>query len=348
MKTLTIIFLFVLILPSYSRILTVSNMPNSPGQYTSMNDVIGAVISGAGDTIYVHGSTINYGIAILSRDNIVVIGTGHNPDKQFPYVTTFTEIYVTGNNIQLIGITANGIQFSRNNFTMRRCKILGGQSFQYSVDGLGSTSDLNLLFESNVFTHSTNLNMRIPTSRPGDVVTIRNNVFSNTISISVFNPITSCVVANNLFLNGPNAFGNIDHATISNNIFYGSAPFVPVAATIRYQNNISFQCFDNTFTVGANITSTNNLEDVDPQFVNYPGVGAVFSELHDYNLATGSPGIATGSDGTDRGVYGGFGTIFNMRGEPPISEITAVTITSPTTVPSGGTLTITVTSKRVH
>ena len=107
MKTLTILFLFVLVLPSYGRILTVSNMPDSPGQYTSMNDVIGAVISGAGDTIYVHGSPINYGTVFLSRDNIVVIGTGHNPDKQFPYVTTFTEIFVTGNNIQLIGITAN-------------------------------------------------------------------------------------------------------------------------------------------------------------------------------------------------------------------------------------------------
>jgi len=347
MKTLTILFLSVLILPSYGRILTVSNMPNSPGQYTSMNDVIGAVISGAGDTIFVHGSPINYGTVILSRDNIVVIGTGHNPDKQFPYVTTFTEIFVTGNNIQLIGITANGIQFFRNNFAMRRCKILGTQSFPSSVDGVGSTSDQNLLFESNVFT-STSLNMQIQAYNPDDVVTIRNNVFSNTISINVFSLITSCLISNNLFLKGPNAFGNINYATISNNIFYGSSPFVPVAATIRYQNNISFQCLNNTFTTGPNIISTNNLEDVDPQFVNYPGGGAVFSELHDYNLAASSPGKATGSDGADRGVYGGFGTIFNMRGEPPISEITAVTITSPTTVPSGGTLNITVTSKRVH
>ena len=347
MKTLTTLFLFVLVLPSYGRIFTVSNMLNSPGQYTSMIDAMGAVTSGAGDTILVHGSTINYGSFTIGRDNVVIIGTGHNPDKQFPYLATFTEIYVNGNNIQLIGLTVNAIQFFHSNFTMRRCKILGSQLQTYAVSGSNSSSDLNVLIESNVFT-STGLNLNILSYRPGDIVTVRNNVFSNSISIGALVPIASSLVANNLFLHGPNAFSNVNYATISNNIFYGSSPFVPIASTILYQNNVSFQCANNTFTTGPNIISTNNLEDVDPQLVNYPGGGVVFSDLHDYNLAAGSPGITTGSDGSDRGVYGGFGTIFNMRGEPPISEITAVTITSPTTVPSGGTLTITVTSKRVH
>src|SRR5688572_2636219 len=106
MKTLTTLFLFVVVLPSYGRIHTVSNMPNSPGQYTS----ISAILLGPGDTILVHGSPLNYGSVFLNHDNLVIIGTGHNPDKQFPYVTSFTDITVFGNNIQLIGITANGIQ----------------------------------------------------------------------------------------------------------------------------------------------------------------------------------------------------------------------------------------------
>jgi hypothetical protein len=311
-----------------------------------MNNVIGAVISGAGDTILVHGSTINYGSFALFSNDVVIIGTGHNPDKQFPYVTSFTDIAVHGNNVQLIGITANSVTFYSGNFTMRRCKILGSQ-FSNDVVGVGGGADLNLLFESNVFT-SNNVNLFLNGGRPGDVVIIRNNVFSNSIDIRLFNPVTSCLIANNIFLKGPQAFLIVDYATIANNIFYGSSPFVPAASTIHYRNNISFQCQNDAFTTGPNITATNNLEGVDPQLVNYPGVGAVFSELHDYNLAASSPGKATGSDGADRGVYGGFGTIFNMRGEPPISQITAVNITAPTTVPSGGTLTITVTSKRVH
>ena len=347
MKTLTILFLFVLALPSYSRILTVSNRPDSPGQYTSMTAAMGAVL--LDDTILVHGSPINYGTFLLTHDNLVIIGTGHNPDKQYPYTTSFTDIFIDANNIQLIGITVGSVAFTRNNFTMRRCKVLESPSFSFAVQATtsSSSSDRNLLFESNVFT-GTDPNLLLWGTRPGDVVTIRNNVFSAPIIIHTSAQFLNCLITNNIFLKGPQAFLDVDHANISNNIFFGSSPFVPIAATINYYNNISFQCLNNVFTVGTNITASNNLEGVDPQFVNYPGVGAVFSDLHDYNLAAGSPGIATGSDGSDRGVYGGFGTIFNMRGEPTIPIVTGVTITSPTTVAPGGTLTITVTSKRVH
>jgi hypothetical protein len=47
-------------------------------------------------------------------------------------------------------------------------------------------------------------------------------------------------------------------------------------------------------------------------------------------------------------VYGGMGNKFTETGEPSIAEITAFTITSPTTIAPGGTLTISITSKRVH
>ena len=348
MKTLTIIFLFVLALPSYSRILTVSNRPDSPGQYTSMTAVMSAVVMN--DTILVHGSPLNYGAFAVTQDNVVIIGTGHNPDKQYPYTTSFTDIFVDANNAQLIGITVNSVAFTRSNFTMRRCKVLGSPSSSVAVQAAtsGSSSDRNLLFESNVFTDS-DPNILLWANRLGDVIIIRNNVFSAPITIHASSTlVTNCLIANNIFLKGPQAFNDVDHATISNNIFFGSSPVVGAAATINYYNNISFQCLNDVFTVAPNITASNNLEGVDPQFVNYPGGGAVFSNLHDYNLAVGSPGIATGSDGRDRGVYGGFGTIFNMRGEPTIPIVTGVTITSPTTVAPGGTLTITVTSKRVH
>jgi hypothetical protein len=106
-------------------------------------------------------------------------------------------------------------------------------------------------------------------------------------------------------------------------------------------HNICFNGFPSTFTSPGD----GNLEDVDPMFINYPG--GRFSYAHDYRLAPGSPGIDTGLDGTDRGVYGGMGNKFSMTGEPAMAQVTVFSITSPTTIAPGGNLTISVTSKRV-
>jgi hypothetical protein len=340
MKTSFTLFFIAACFQMHARILTVSNMPDSPGQYTSLT----AITMSPGDTILVHGSTINYGSVFIAQNNIVIIGAGHNPDKQFPYTTSFTEIRVSGDNVQLIGIIADRVIAYGMNFTMRRCKILSLPG--YPGVEVSSRFDTNSLFESNVFmAGDPALSITITNN---DIITIRNNVFAGSIGIQGSTVATNCAIKNNIFIKGIQAFQDISSATISNNIFYGSSPFVRTSAPVNYYNNISFQCLNNYFTIGPNITLSNNLEGVDPQLVNYPGGSAGFSDSHDYNLAPGSPCIASGSDGTDRGVYGGFGTIFNMRGEPPISVITGVTITSPTTVAPGGTLNITVTSKHVH
>lgn len=83
-------------------------------------------------------------------------------------------------------------------------------------------------------------------------------------------------------------------------------------------------------------------------FTNFPAAGALFSYAHDYHLAAGSPGLLSGTDGTDRGVYGSYGFPFNMTGEPAMAEITSFIITSPTVIAPGGTLNISITSKRIQ
>ncbi|HTE34571.1 MAG TPA: hypothetical protein VK666_29535 [Chryseolinea sp.] len=342
MKTLITVLVLISVFPTLGKIYTVSNMPNSPGEYTSITIAMGPAT--IGDTILVHGSSINYGPLYISKSGIVVIGAGHNPDKQFPYTTNFTDIDVYGNNVQLIGVIANSIQVAQSNFTMRRCKILGSSSFPGVR--MGGLPDKNVLLESNVFVGG-QPNIAIFAGGT-DIVVIRNNVFSDFLDLRGGAISSQILIANNLFLKGPYAFSYITYVTISNNIFYGSSPSLPSSATLNLLNNISFQCQFNAFATGPNINAAGNLENVDPLFVNYPGGGVAFSNLHDYNLAPGSPGIASGSDGTDRGLYGGFGTIFSMRGEPPIAEIKSVAITSPTTVAPGGTLTVTITSKKIH
>jgi hypothetical protein len=344
MKHFVIVLLMSVILPIQARILTVSNMSFSPGQYTTFDLAMAAAVDG--DSIYVHGSVINYGPINIYRNGIVVIGTGHDPQKQFPFVSTFTSIDVNGNDCQLLGIVAERVNVNLPRFTMKRSKILDsslGIAIIFPFSG-----NKNILLESNVFIAMNSDNVYAPVNT-GDIIIIRNNIFSG--AVVVFGgPGNTLQIVNNIFLRGPSAFqfSFVDGGSISNNIFYGSSPTLHPASIVTMSNNISFQCPDNNFTTGTNITLLNNLENVDPQFVNYPGVGVVYSFLHDYHLAPGSPGLASGSDGSDRGVYGGFGTIFNMEGEPPIAEISSVTITSPTTVPPGGTLNITVTTRRVH
>lgn len=348
MKKLLIALIVAVASPLHARILTVSNTSYSPGQYLTFDEAHLAAFPN--DTIYVHGSTINYGPIFINRPGLTVIGTGHNPQKQFPFVSAFTDISINAPDITIIGVVANVILHSGRNFTLRRCMIRGGGFGDDVSISTGFSGTANVLIESNVFTNENfTRNLRLFWNA-GDVISIRNNVFSSQIDPSGPGIPNSFEIANNLFLHGPNAFGFIDKATISNNIFYGSSPFVPNSSTITMRNNISFQCGNNFFTTGPFITNIANLEDEDPMLVNYPGPGVddVYSYLHDYHLAPGSPCILSGSDGTDRGLYGGFGTIFNMEGEPPIAEITQLLITSPTTVQPGGILNITVTTRRVH
>jgi hypothetical protein len=173
---------------------------------------------------------------------------------------------------------------------------------------------------------------------------IRNNVFNSYITFnSSATTVFSLLIANNVFIGNPgNAFSSIFQAVITSNIFYRSSPQGTSTGCVM-NNNISFNCINNNFSAPG----TNNLVNINPLFTNFPAPGAPFDYSHDYHLAAGSPGIATGQDGTDRGVYGGFGTKFTMTGEPDIAEVTDFAITSPTTIPPGGTLTISVTSTRI-
>ena len=56
-----------------SKVLTVSNNTNSPGQYTDLQAACDAAVSN--DTLYVHASEKDYG-SIYIRKRLVLIGEG--------------------------------------------------------------------------------------------------------------------------------------------------------------------------------------------------------------------------------------------------------------------------------
>jgi hypothetical protein len=344
----TLFGLFMLMAVSVSSLATVRtlcNMPYSPGQYTTFSAAHDA--SSDGDTIYVHGSSLSYGDISIYRA-LVIIGTGHHPDKQMPLVSRFGNINVNTSNVQLIGLRLNTLFSSYSNGVIKKCRVENNFIYGYTFEFYGGD---NWLIEGNVIeniigygcfrfgmtsAHNTVIqNNIISSSAVGGVLIGVNN---NSSQLTYFlNNVVIGTVADNY------SFQNISYVQIDNNIFYGSSPG-SLINNCTMNNNISFLCSDPSFYSPG----INNLVAYDPKFVSVPLVVTTFSYDHDYHLAADSPGLLNGTDGTDRGVYGGLGYKFTMTGEPSIAEITAFTITSPTVIAPGGSLTISVTSKRVH
>ncbi|HEY0744878.1 MAG TPA: hypothetical protein VGD40_25600 [Chryseosolibacter sp.] len=322
---------------------TVCNMPYSPGMYTTFNDAQAAAIDG--DTIYMHASSISYGdIQVIRR--LVIIGTGHKPDKPNGLYSSFHGIVVTAPFVQLIGLTISYVSSDTQFVTIRKCRIIGSSSGATAAI-MSHWSGDDWLIEGNIFDLSSGLPAVDFHGWPANNCVIRNNIFSGPgvkIRYAGNSGPQQIYLLNNIFLsnNTSQTFEFVQRAVINNNIFVSSDPVAGLADS-EMNNNISFACLTD-----FNQPGSNNLDDVDPLFTNFPGPGTFFSYTHNYSLMAGSPGHNSGTDGTDRGLFGGIGSIFTMTGEPSIATVTAFTITSPTTIAPNGTLTISVTSKRVH
>ncbi len=329
---------------------TLCNMPYSPGQFTTFLAAHAAAIPG--DTIYVHGSSLSYGAVNISK-SITLIGAGHNPAKQAPLPSIFNSITIVTNsqNVQLIGLTMQGATLSGSNNTIgiKRCKFMEFSNSPPTIGIQFSGSQASVTIEGCVFMPASlsalgpNINFL---GASASNVFIRNNVFSREIVTNGLTTFLTFFIENNLFLGTVNAFFNLNNATINNNIFYRQSPQGAAGGPSNnvMNNNISFSCAINTFSAPG----VNNLVNINPLFTTFPLAGATFDYTHDYRLAAGSPGLLNGTDGTDRGVFGGFGFKFNMTGEPAMAEIFSFQITSATTILPGGTLDISVTSKRVR
>lgn len=325
---------------------TLCNMPYSPGMFTTYADADAAASDG--DTIYVHGSTISYGDIFVTK-SLVIIGTGHHPNKQNALVSSFETINVMAPFVQVIGVTFKYLNSNEHNNTIKKCRIVGANmGFVAAVMPLNGGD--GWLIEGNIFDLTLSFENAIQffgLSAAGAI--IRNNIFSSgrhkIVGIANIG-MQKTYIFNNVFL-GNNAnltFQNVQGAVIDNNIFVASSPDGGALSSSEMNNNISYSCSDNSFSQPG----FDNLVDVNPEFVNFPGPGTFFSYNYDFRLENTSPGHNSGMDGTDKGVFGGVGFKFSTTGEPSIASVTAFTITSPTTIAPNGTLNISITSKRIH
>src|SRR5215213_2546004 len=80
---------------TYATIRTVNNYVNSLAQYTTIQAAVDA--STSGDTIYVHGSNVQYAAFTVTDKRLTILGAGWAPVKNYlPYKSTVASMTFSG------------------------------------------------------------------------------------------------------------------------------------------------------------------------------------------------------------------------------------------------------------
>ena len=329
-------------LQSQAAIITVSNAPNSPGQYTDLQEALDAASSG--DTIYVSGSMTSYGN--INIDNqITLVGAGFNPNNQYNLKSEIGSVSLKADNDPMNPTDASGTTIT--GFKLSSISISDNNINDINILRNEITSSINTgskycqgwIIKNNIlYTIQTYMYSTIYAT---DFV-ISNNIIKN--SMRYFKS-TTILIANNIFPDGF-SFTGISLATIQNNIFYGGTTSGCNYCT--FLNNLSIGA-DNIFDYDENTANDANLVNVDPLFMDVSSY--TFDFAYDYHLQEGSPCIGTGTAGEDMGIYGGMypfpsgGDIpYQTSPMPSMPQIVNMTIVN-YVVPADGTLEVEISAK---
>lgn len=353
MKKLALLFstICLAVITSYAATITVSNNPNSPGQYTDLQTAIDS--ASAGDVILVAGSSTSYGSILINKKALHIKGVGYNPNKQVPLKATIANFHISAYSLTESGsgTIIEGIDCGASNgndrlsgfnalnpltnITIRRCSGVRLEFYDY-VDGV--------LLNNNILTF-------IHTPSNGNTNNINNIIISNNILGSIQinsdipNTIQSLAFKNNLIIGAFSGYGCIN-SIFSNNIFYYSNQNSNSITYCNFSNNLSFGG-DSLFNINGTNNGGYNLFNQDPLFVNKPNI--YYEDTDDFHTPTTSPVYSAGSDGTDLGIYGGTypwpdggssGSGFMYQQEPQIPQVNEMDILTPI-VPVGGNITVT-------
>lgn len=328
---------------------TVDNRPGTTAQFSSVQAAHDA--AQAGDFIYIHPSPNTYGGLSIKKE-IHLRGIGHGPELANGEHAILATITLSRNATEatnasgssISGLEINSIrdlnEFAFSNILIQNNLIITNfnfyQAYNYIIQGnvFNSTSGSSIFFNgtahaNNIISHNV-FNMVSNTSPT-------NAIFNNLLS--------SDTVSNNLVIMNFNGatntfFNNCSNPTVNNNMFVLAQAAVissitTNASSINFQNCLTFDYGGGSI---AAISGTNNLNNINPQFVNIgtpanPG----FLYTNNYKLTAGSPAINAGSDGDDLGIYGQ-GFLFQMKGYPfDLPYPTQINITN-AIVEAGGTL----------
>jgi hypothetical protein len=309
-----------------AAIITVSNNPNVPGQYTSLQAAIDA--AAPNDTLYIQGSTTSYGDINLYK-LLTLIGVGAMPNKSSSLPSQIGSINIrytddgtsngSGSSIygcKLVNInlsakvfnavvnTINNITISRNflmsitsnyfnsygDYTFSGININNNNIFQIDINSLGGGS----VIKNNIIGHGLDGTGSI---NSGNWLVL-NNVINHRISYC-----TNGIFINNIIY-GTNGIGcsGLIYCDFTKNIFY-------TPSTTQFDPSF----FSESTLNNNNNTTSGNIINQNPDFVYYDSYGTMSYSVSnpangpfvDYHLSNSSPGKNYGTDGTDLGIYGG-------------------------------------------
>jgi hypothetical protein len=346
-----------------ATVLTVSNNPSRPAQYTTFAAAQTAAING--DTIYIHGSPFTYPALTLTK-RLVVIGAGYKPNTQYGQPTTVGNIELFNDSglpdpsgSVLMGLNGGIVNCTgterSNNIRILRCKLssiyLQAPASQY-VDGW--------VIYNNILAQVYAANGSRTSPGPTNII-IANNILTGQI-VAIAS--SSIVVDHNVFIS-QNNISSVFNLIFTNNIFIrSSGNLMSNTVLCSFNNNLSNQTTigaaseynpTNNFVTtyigagGGSNSGAGNQMGIDPLFENVTN-NDTYNDTFNYRLKTGSPGKNAGTDGTDLGIYGGsypfpsggaIGSGFDTSPMPPIPQVTELNILN-ATVPVNGTLNVNV------
>jgi hypothetical protein len=315
MKTfLTLALLFISGI-TFARHWTVSNNPDQPAQYTSINDAHAAASNG--DTILVAGFSTIYAPARISK-KIYLIGNAALSSPAYQRTLCASILFDSLSSTQnasgssLIGMTcfAVTVKLGVKNIRVERCSIGDitlGESENQIITFNGKYSRDILIkncYYINIYILNTSFNYN---PAPGLKV-------QNCISSGLLSEVTSAAFSNNIFIYSlENSV--IKNTSFVNNIFYKdrlpNSQSTVQASGCTFFNNISAGTSGGHRLPYVNCTGSGNLSNVSPRWISQFSIdeGVIFFYeflINDnYGLQATSTLLNAGTDGTDIGITGG-------------------------------------------
>ncbi len=338
--------LMLLSTSAWCTIITVSNLPNSPGQYSDLQEAINT--SSDGDTILVSGSPISYDSVAVIRP-LTIIGDGYNrrpsPDNSNYYPDGYNSIAAFDIRARNVHISGFRTQIKINalgviaNITIERCWIDGDfGEFNTSVEFVGVSDDgppyiYNIKFTNNVFGYQGEIYF--------EYLLLESLIFSNNIFFGIrflaghiaYVSQPMAFIHNNFFdTNNAEIFNSEEFTNIiiKDNIFYKSNPLGCIRCA--YINNLLFD-IDTIFPNEDHVDAGNIF--ADPYFMVYTDSLDFFEQ--NFNLKTDSDARNAASDGTDIGITGGAHPFNNVGDTPSWAEVIKLTLPD-STIPTNVTI----------
>ena len=367
MKNILLLTMMLCASTTFATVRTVSNQTPNPGQYTTIQAAINA--ANAGDTVYVHGSSVYYSNFTLNKQ-LTIIGTGFlpqssNPTNAYSIISGgFLTINGTASGSRITGLYFSGasilIQANMHDIIISRCQFDGsgnsGSALEFGADNYNMTISENIFFEGGI---GYGISTYTTIGTPHDFL-ITNNIF-RTIGGKAFHywpVVTNVIVSNNLFYgNGSTniANGYAQGLTFTNNIF-NKVAFAGVSSC-TFSNNLTNLCNGNTPWVnngtdlGVPALGTQNIAATSPNFIYQTNIdaGSYWSSTNFstyYAVNPGSPTLSSMAGDPDMGPYGGSGSYdFRKASASTLPYVYSLSIGNPT-IQSGTNLNINVIGKK--